>query len=146
MPDRIEAARALRARIDGAGLIASIPFVVMAQAEQLDDATITEHAEVFAEWSRYGGYAVRDIRRHAGKLYRCAQAHAAQADWTPDKTPALWTPIGDPADPWPPWSQPLGGQDAYGLGARVSHKGKHWESTTAANVWEPGVYGWKVIT
>lgn len=32
--------------------------------------------------------------------------------------------------------------DAYPLGAKVTHKGKTWTSTTAANIWEPGVYGW----
>lgn len=26
--------------------------------------------------------------------------------------------------------------------ATVTHKGKTWTSTAAANIWEPGVYGW----
>lgn len=46
---------------------------------------------------------------------------------------------------YPAWVQPTGGHDAYGLGARVAHKGSNWESTVAANVWEPGVFGWNVI-
>jgi len=41
-----------------------------------------------------------------------------------------------------PWRQPTGAHDAYPLGAVVSHKDKTWESTVAANVWEPGVSGW----
>jgi hypothetical protein len=41
-----------------------------------------------------------------------------------------------------PWRQPTGAHDAYPLGAIVSHSGKIWESTVAANVWEPGVSGW----
>lgn len=40
------------------------------------------------------------------------------------------------------WVQPTGAHDAYGVGDRVLHNGKTWESTSAANVWEPGVYGW----
>lgn len=40
------------------------------------------------------------------------------------------------------WKQPEGGHDAYALNAQVTHKGKTWVSTVAANVWEPGVYGW----
>ena len=36
----------------------------------------------------------------------------------------------------------LGAHDAYEQGAKVSHNGKHWISDVAANVWEPGVYGW----
>lgn len=30
-------------------------------------------------------------------------------------------------------------------GAIVTHRGKTWESTIKANVWEPGVYGWVVV-
>ena len=41
-----------------------------------------------------------------------------------------------------PWRQPTSAVDAYPLGAKVTHKGKTWTSTTAANVWEPGVHGW----
>ena len=41
------------------------------------------------------------------------------------------------------WTQPTGAQDAYPLGARVAHGGKVWENLTTANVWEPGVSGWR---
>lgn len=41
-----------------------------------------------------------------------------------------------------PWHQPAGAQDAYALGAIVSHGGARWRSTIVANVWEPGVSGW----
>lgn len=37
-------------------------------------------------------------------------------------------------------------QNSYSLGAKVSHKEKHWTSTVANNVWEPGVYGWEEVT
>jgi hypothetical protein len=43
-----------------------------------------------------------------------------------------------------PWRQPTGAHDAYPLGAVVSHADELWESTVAANVWEPGVSGWKI--
>lgn len=42
-----------------------------------------------------------------------------------------------------PWQQPVGAHDAYPVGAIVTHNGKTWESTTPANVWEPGVSGWR---
>lgn len=48
----------------------------------------------------------------------------------------------------PAWIQPSGSQDAYpltdafGAPVRVRHNGKLWQNTTAANTWEPGVYGW----
>lgn len=44
---------------------------------------------------------------------------------------------------YPAWVQPTGVHDAYAKGARVLHNNKKWISTTDANVWEPGVYGWQ---
>ena len=41
------------------------------------------------------------------------------------------------------WVQPTGAHDAYRNGAVVTHNGKTWESLTPANVWEPGVSGWR---
>ena len=43
------------------------------------------------------------------------------------------------------WVQPTGAGDAYTLGAQVLHLGFNWISTVAANVWEPGVYGWDKV-
>ena len=43
------------------------------------------------------------------------------------------------------WTQPTGAHDAYPLGATVTHKGKQWENLTPANVWEPGVSGWREV-
>ena len=42
-----------------------------------------------------------------------------------------------------PWVQPTGAHDVYSLGITVTHEGKTWESLTPANVWEPGVSGWR---
>ena len=41
------------------------------------------------------------------------------------------------------WAQPTGAHDAYPLGAIVTHGGRVWENVTPANVWEPGVSGWR---
>lgn len=71
--------------------------------------------------------------------------HTSQADWTPDTAASLWTPVSDPAEEWPEWSQPVGAHDAYSKDAKVSHNGKHWTSTVDSNVWEPGVYGWTEV-
>lgn len=78
--------------------------------------------------------------QYNGKLYRCVQAHTTQADWTPDKTPALWVEVS--LDEFPEWKQPAGAHDAYKKGDKVTHNGKKWTSDVDANVWEPGVYGW----
>lgn len=78
--------------------------------------------------------------QYNGKLYKCVQAHSTQADWTPDKTPALWVEVS--LDEFPEWKQPTGAHDAYKKGDKVTHNGKKWTSDVDANVWEPGVYGW----
>lgn len=44
---------------------------------------------------------------------------------------------------YPSWNQPTGAHDAYPVGAKVTHKSKNWENLTPANVWEPGVSGWR---
>ena len=92
--------------------------------------------EVFA----YGLNSVGDPQ-----LWRVVQGHTSQADWTPDTVPALYKAIGLTPEGVPIWAQPLGAHDAYMKGDRVEHKGQMWESTCDGNVWEPGVYGWKVV-
>lgn len=84
------------------------------------------------------------IRRYNNILYKLIQVHTTQADWTPDVAPALWKKYV-PEDVIAEWVQPLGAEDAYALGAKVTHNAKIWESTVEANVWEPGVYGWVEI-
>ncbi len=113
------------------------------------DAEATTDAEVAAVVDLFDGfdaesrvYKVGEVVAFGGVLFRCVQAHTSQADWTPDTAVSLWVSISDPAEEWPEWSQPLGAHDAYEQGAKVSHNGKHWISDVAANVWEPGVYGW----
>lgn len=125
----------------------SIAFVTMAESGQIDDVTATENASQFSPWSYPIAYVVGNIRRYSdGQLYRCIQDHTSQADWTPDTAVSLWVKVGDPAEEWPEWSQPVGAHDAYDTGAKVTHNGKHWTSDVNANVWEPGVYGWTEVT
>lgn len=126
--------------------VQSILFVIGAEQGVVDDVTAAEHSELFAPWTSGVAYAAGNIRRYSGALYRCAQAHTSQDDWTPDQTASLWTQVADPAEEWPSWSRPIGAHDAYAAGAKVSHKDKHWVSTADSNVWEPGTYGWEEVT
>ena len=43
------------------------------------------------------------------------------------------------------WVKPTGAHDAYPLGITVTHCGKTWENLTPANVWQPGVSGWREV-
>ncbi len=110
----------------------------------LDDETALTGVELFPVWVNGKDYIKGDRVQHGGTLYRCIQAHTAQANWTPDATPALWAVIS--LEEWPEWVQPTGAHDAYAEGAKVSHGGKRWYSTIPANVYEPGVYGWTEVT
>ena len=109
----------------------------------LSDEDALEAIELYPAWKTGTAYAVDERIRYNNTLYRCVQAHTSQADWTPDITPALWTVVS--LDEFPEWVQPTGAQDAYHVGDKVSHNGKHWISTADNNVWEPGVYGWELM-
>ena len=124
----------------------SITFVTLAEAGSIDEVTAGEHTEMFSPWENSVGYTAGQLRSYKNKLYKCLQAHPSQADWTPDAAASLWVSVSDPAETWPDWSQPVGAHDAYAMGDKVSHNGKHWTSTADANVWEPGVYGWNEVS
>lgn len=120
-------------------------LAIQFQAAALPDEQAAQVPAVFPLWDAAGVYEVGDRVQYGELLYKCLQSHTAQADWTPDAAVSLWVRIDDPAEEWPEWRQPQGAHDAYALGAKVSHNGKHWTSDVAANVWEPGVYGWTEV-
>ena len=62
-------------------------------AVTLDDETALTGVELFPMWAVGKAYAVNDRAQYNGTLYKCVQAHTSQADWTPDKTPALWAVV-----------------------------------------------------
>lgn len=136
--------------LDASNATASVLFVTLAEAGQIDDVTATENADQFAEWAYPVAYKEGMIRRDPldGALYKVnvGQGHTSQQGWNPSLTPALWTKIGDPGEEWPAWAQPRGAHDAYSAGAKVSHNEARWTSDVDNNVWEPGVYGWTEAT
>jgi hypothetical protein len=118
-------------------------------AVSLGDEDALEAVELFPAWRTVAEYAIDDRVRYGEKLYRCVQAHTSQADWTPDKTPALWTEVAKPGE-IPVWKQPTGVQDAYNKGDRVWYPTKDatvYESLIDANVHSPEAYpaGWMEV-
>ena len=113
----------------------------------LPDEDALEAVELFPAWQTGTSYAVGVRIRYDGKLYRCEQTHTSQADWTPDKTPALWTEVAKPGE-IPVWRQPSGAQDAYMTGDKVHYpdeNGPVYESTMDYNVYAPDVFGWRLV-
>ena len=112
----------------------------------LTDEQGLELITLFESWRTDLAYAVGDRRRHGETLYKCVQAHTAQDNWTPDATPALWTPIS--VEEYPLWVQQTGVQDAYMTGDKVTFEGKRYTSVIDNNTWSPTAYpqGWKLLT
>lgn len=59
----------------------------------VDDETALTGKELYPVWAENIPVSVNDRYQYSDKLYKCVQAHTTQADWTPDKTPALWAVI-----------------------------------------------------
>ena len=59
----------------------------------VDDNTALRMLEFYPEWAAGQAYTAGYKVQHGGKLWRCIQAHTAQAGWEPENTPALWTEI-----------------------------------------------------
>lgn len=124
--------------------VSSIVFVQMSQNGTLDDITISEHPDMFPEWSENWTGKAGTILRDCDKLYRSIHDIINVAQNTkPSETPSMWTLVGNPNEEYPDWSQPIGSHDAYSKGDKVTYNDKHWVSTVADNVWQPGVYGWE---
>lgn len=147
----------LQDNIDLAKVPLSIAFVKMAEQGDIDEITASEHMEMFLEWSENGEYKAGNLRTYATpieneddelidevNLYQCLQDHKGQADWTPDKVPALWKLIVVSKNGIPYWSQPISQQDSYMKDDEVVNPddGFAWVSDLDYNVWKPGVYGW----
>jgi len=112
-------------------------------AEMQEDEQAIESISLFPKWMPQIAIESGKRYQYGGVLYKAIQSHTSQADWTPDKVPALFVVVS--LEEWSEWKQPTGGHDAYNKGDKVSYNGKHWESEIDANVWAPGVYGWKEI-
>lgn len=126
----IERARALRPYIEKAAI-------------SLTDEDALQAVELFPQWVVEHAYVVGERLQYNGVLYRVAQAHTSQADWTPDITPALFVVVS--LDEWPEFVQPTGAHDAYNKGDKVTFEGKHYISLIDGNVYSPATYpaGWQ---
>lgn len=123
-------------------------------AASLSDEQALEVATVYDQWAAGKAYAVGEFVLYGEnavgdpQLYKVAQAHTSQADWTPDATPSLYTAVGLDDNGYPVWSQPTGAHDAYNTGDVVNYNGVLYESLIDGNVYAPDAYpaGWKEVT
>lgn len=119
------------------------------RALQMFAATLTEEqamevATVYDLWEEGKAYTAGQYLTYGEnsvgdpQLYKVVQAHTSQADWTPDKTASLYTPIGLDDSGYPIWSQPTGAHDAYNTGDIVDYDGTLYESLINGNTTVPG--------
>ena len=119
-------------------------------AASLDDEKAMEVATIYDSWVVGKSYSVGEYVTHGRngvgdpQLYKVVQAHVSQADWTPDVTTSLFSPIGLDDAGYPVWSQPTGAHDAYNTGDIVDYKGKLYQSLIDGNTYSPEAYpaGW----
>ena len=62
-------------------------------ASLLTDEQAATLPTLYPEWAEGEFVAEGERRLFNDRLYKCLQEHTTQADWTPDKTPALWAVI-----------------------------------------------------
>ncbi len=136
-----EQAEAIREAMDAAGAT-------------LTDEQALECVRLYRSWEVGKNYKKDDFLTYGingvgdPQLYKVAQGHTSQADWTPDKTPALYVAIGLDDSGYPVWSQPTGAHDAYNKGDIVNYNGVLYESLIDGNVYSPEAYpaGWAVYS
>lgn len=106
------------------------------------DAWVIGKTYEVGEFITYGENSVGDVQ-----LYKVVQAHTSQADWTPDNTKSLYSPIGLTDEGYPVWSKPTGAHDAYNMGDIVDYNGTLYKSIIDGNVYSPDEYpqGWEIV-
>ena len=123
-------------------------------AASLDDEKAMEVATIYDPWEVGKAYSVGDFVLYGvnsvgdPQLFKVAQAHTSQADWTPDFTPTLYVAIGLDAEGYPVWSKPTGAHDAYNKGDIVDYNGTLYKSLMDGNVYSPEEYpaGWEIYS
>ena len=123
-------------------------------AQTLTDEQAMEISTIYPSYEVGRAYSADELLTYGindvgdPQLYRVVQAHTSQEDWTPDATPALYTPIGLNPQGYPKWSRPTGAHDAYNTGDIVDYNGTLYKSLIDGNVWSPEEYpaGWEEVT
>lgn len=112
----------------------------------LSDKDALAVAALYPTWISKVGEAVNVGERYwyDGNLYKVIQAHTVQEDWTPDVSTSLFAIVS--IEEWPEWKQPIGSEDAYMEGDKITFEGNHYISLINYNIYSPVAYpaGWQI--
>lgn len=106
-----------------------------------DDTKIIDCEDLVDNWDIGIDYAVNDIRKFDGQVYKCVQAHTSQDGWEPSQTPALWAVKHTKNKDNPkPFVQPTGAHDTYMMDEVVLFDGAVYISKVDNNAYSPVDY------
>jgi len=122
----------------------------------LNSEVSEEEKELFTAlydlWEVKTNYKVGGKVQFEGSVYEVIQEHISQADWSPEKVPALFKVMYQTTDSGageviPNFVQPIGAHDAYSIGDKVLFEEKVYESSIDNNTWSPSGYpqGWNIV-
>lgn len=117
---------------------------VEAASQTIADENVENCVALFPHWNEESEYEVGYRVQYDGVVYKCVQAHSAQAQWNPVDAVSLWAKVLN--DEVKPWERP-DSTNTYMKGDRVTFNGKTYESTIDYNSYSPSEYqqGWKEI-
>lgn len=117
---------------------------VEAASQTIADENVESCVALFPHWNEESEYEVGYRVQYDGVVYKCIQAHSAQAQWNPVDAVSLWAKVLN--DEIKPWERP-DSTNTYMNGDRVTFDGKTYESTIDYNSYSPSEYpqGWKEI-
>ena len=108
---------------------------LMADTTKMSDEQAAKLTALFDPFDGDGhAYSVGDVANYGGVLYRVVQAHKSQADWTPDKVPALFK-----VHRTPEMTEWVAGIDVK-AGEKLTYKGATYEVVQSHRTqagWEP---------
>ena len=120
-----------------------------AEAEDTAANEVIDLAPLLKTWQP-GAYKAGDVRAHAGRPFRCVQAHDSTGIpvWNPADAPSLWANLhGTDAEHALPYVQPTGAHDAYMAGDYAVFGGAVYRCTADGTVHDPMVLsgGWEAV-
>ncbi len=126
-------------------IIEAVRKMLASSVVELSDEDALNVAALYPTWSSKIGQTVNVGERYwyDGKLYKVIQSHMVLENWTPDASASLFVEVS--IEEWPEFVQPIGQQDSYMTGDKVTYNGKHYISLMDYNVYSPDAYqqGWE---